>query len=253
MERINILGVGLCALNMDMALATITQWLDRREPNFVIAMPVHCIMDCRRDERLRAIYNRAGLVTPDGMPLVWLSNLLGYQQVRRVYGPDLMLEVCGRSVAKGWKHYLYGAGPGTPERLAHRLAQRFPGIQIVGTHSPPFRPLTPAEDNRIIEEIDRSEADIVWVGLGAAKEEFWMAEHLGKLRAPVLIGVGAAFDFHSGNKRQAPRWMMKAGLEWFFRLLTEPRRLAPRYLKDNPLFLALIIRQMLGKQPPSLA
>ncbi len=251
-ERINILGVGIGAVNMSMAVATIERWLASRDPNYVIAAPVHCVMECQRDQRLRHIYNSAGLVTPDGMPLVWVSWLMGFDWVDRVYGPDLMLAMCQRSLAKGYTHYLYGATPEVVDKLALRLSERFPGLQILGRYSPPFRPLTPDEDRAVVERINASSADIVWVGLGAAKEEFWMNEHVGRVKPPVLIGVGAAFDFHSGGKPQAPRWLQRAGLEWLFRLATEPRRLWKRYCINNPLFVAKILLQALGKTPAGI-
>jgi N-acetylglucosaminyldiphosphoundecaprenol N-acetyl-beta-D-mannosaminyltransferase len=251
--RANILGVGVSAVNMDSAVARIESWIERRDPNYVIAVPAHCVVECLKDERLRQIYNSAGMVTPDGMPIAWILKLMGYRDVDRVYGPDLMLAVCERSVSRGYRHFLYGGWPpSVVETLAHKLRARFPGIQIVGTYAPPFRPTTEDEDRMITEMINASKADIVWIGLGAAKEEFWAASHVGKLAAPVLIGVGAAFDFHSGTKPQAPRWMMRAGLEWLFRVLTEPRRLAPRYIRDNPVFLWNILKQALGKQQPSI-
>lgn len=240
-------------MNMSMALEQIHGWIERREPNYVIAVPAHCIVECLRDELLRRIYNEAGMVTPDGMPVAWILRCMGYRHVRRVYGPDLMLALCEQSLDRGYRHFLYGGWPPeVVEKLTVRLQKRFRGIKIVGIHAPPFRPLTPEEDAAIVEKICAAAPDIVWIGLGAAKEEFWAHDHIGKIKAPVLIGVGAAFDFHSGSKPQAPRWMMHLGLEWFFRVLSEPRRLGPRYLKDNPVFVWHILRQALGKAPPPM-
>jgi N-acetylglucosaminyldiphosphoundecaprenol N-acetyl-beta-D-mannosaminyltransferase len=253
MDRVNILGVGVSAVNMQKALARIESWIESREPNYVMAVSAHGIVECLKDERLRKIYNRAAMVTPDGMPIAWISRLMGYRHVERVYGPDLMMALCERSRDRGYRHFLYGGWPpDVVEKLALRLKNRFPGIRIVGIHCPPFGPVTPEEDAIIVEKINATRPDIVWIGLGAPKQEFWADSHVGRVAAPVLIGVGAAFDFHSGTKPQAPRWMMRAGLEWFFRVLTEPRRLGPRYLRDNPVFLWNILRQALGKEPPPL-
>jgi N-acetylglucosaminyldiphosphoundecaprenol N-acetyl-beta-D-mannosaminyltransferase len=254
MHRVNILGVGVSAINAQMAVDTIDGWIARREPNYVIAVPAHCIVECLKDERLRAIYNRAGMVTPDGRPIAWITRLMGHRHVEQVRGSDLMMAVFRRSVNAGYRHFLYGGWPPVVvERLALKLSQRFPGVQIIGTYAPPFRSLTTEEDHHVIEMINATQPDIVWIGLGAAKEEFWAEAHVGKIVAPVLVGVGAAFDFHSGVKTEAPRWMIRAGLEWFFRLLTEPRRLGPRYLRDNPIFVWNILLQALGKEPPQIS
>ena len=253
MERGNVLGVGISAVNMPIAVATIEKWIENREQNYVLAVAVHPVVDSQHDPLLRRIYNQAGMVTPDGMPLAWALRLMGFRHVDRVYGPDLMLALCERSLERGYKHFLYGGWP--PEvtgRLAGKLRERFPGLQIVGQHAPPFRPLTPEEDQAEVEKINAAEPDIVWCGLGGRKQEYWTSSHMGRLNATVLIGVGAAFDFHSGAKKQAPRWMMRAGLEWVFRLMSEPRRLWRRYLLGNPEFLALVLRQALGKTPPAL-
>jgi N-acetylglucosaminyldiphosphoundecaprenol N-acetyl-beta-D-mannosaminyltransferase len=245
-ERANILGVGVSAINRAIALEIIDQWISRREAHYICVTTVHGVVESYADPELRAIHNAAGLVTPDGMPLVWLSRLQGFRHVERVYGPDLMLDVCGHSVANGIRHFLYGGGPGIVERLAKNLTARFPELQIVGTYAPPFRDLTPAEDANVTRLISTAKPDIVWVGIGTPKQERWMAHHAKRIGAPVVIGVGAAFDFHAGVKRQAPRWMMRAGLEWLFRLAHEPRRLARRYLIGNPRFLLLVLFQMLG-------
>jgi N-acetylglucosaminyldiphosphoundecaprenol N-acetyl-beta-D-mannosaminyltransferase len=244
--RANILGVGVSALNMAMALEIIEGWIERREPHYVCVTGVHGVMESQRDGELRRIHNRAGLVTPDGMPLVWLSRLQGFHHVERVYGPDLMLALCERLAAKGYRHFFYGGAEGVPEQLASVLQKRFPGLQVAGTFSPPFRSLTADEDDRIVQMINAAAPDIVWVGLSTPKQKRWMAGHRERLTAPVLIGVGAAFDFLTGRKPQAPRWMQRAGLEWLFRLLTEPRRLWRRYLINNPLFVALVVLQALG-------
>jgi len=244
--RVNILGVGISAINMAMALETIERWIIEQSPHYVCVTPVHSVMDCQRDLELRRIQNASGLSTPDGMPLVWLSRLKGFRHVERVYGPDLMLALCERSAAKGYRHFFYGGAEGVPEQLASVLQKRFPGLQVAGFFSPPFRPLAPEEDEQIVQIINKAAPDVVWVGLGSPKQERWMAEHVGRLTAPVLIGVGAAFDFLTGRKPQAPRWMQRAGLEWLFRLLTEPRRLWRRYLINNPLFVALVVLQALG-------
>jgi N-acetylglucosaminyldiphosphoundecaprenol N-acetyl-beta-D-mannosaminyltransferase len=247
--RANILGIGVSAINTGQALQTIDGWIRQRDQHYVCVTGIHGIMESQRDARLKQIHNHAGLVTPDGMPLVWLSRLKGFPQVERVYGPDLMLAVCQRSLVKGYRHYFYGGANGVPEKLVARLTQQFSGLQIAGLWSPPFRPLSNEEDERLIRAINRTEPDIVWVGLSTPKQEYWMYQHLGRITAPVMIGVGAAFDFHAGLKRQAPRWMQKSGLEWSFRLLMEPQRLWRRYVINNPLFLWMILLEALGKKP----
>lgn len=244
--RTNVLGVGVSAVNLTQALETIDGWISTGEQHHVCITGVHGVMESQRDEVLRLIHNRAGLVTPDGMPLVWLSRLGGHKHVDRVYGPDLMLACCAHSESTGHRHFFYGGGEGVPELLATRLKERFPHLAVVGTFSPPFRPLTPEEDEELVRRINESGADIVWVGLSTPKQERWMSDHLGRIAAPVMIGVGAAFDFHAGLKRQAPRWMQRSGLEWSFRLLTEPRRLWRRYLVNNPAFVWRVFLHSIG-------
>ena len=245
-ERVNVLGVGVDPVNPTRAVELIERWIAARERHYICVSGIHGVMESQRDERVRAIHNQAGLVVPDGMPLVWLSRLHGFWQADRVYGPDLLLECCRRSVAAGHRHFFYGGGPGVPEQLISRLQGRFPGLPVAGWFSPPFRALAPEEDVAIMQRINAARPDIVWVGLSTPKQERWMAEHRDRLEAPVLIGVGAAFDFHAGLKRQAPRWMQRSGLEWMFRLLSEPRRLWRRYLRNNPLFVWELLLQKLG-------
>ena len=242
--RVDVLGVGVSAIDMDTALDVIDRWITAGARQYVCVAGVHGVMESQRDETLRHIHNAAGLVTPDGMPLVWLSRLHGWRNTRRVYGPDLMLEVCERSLATGYRHFFYGGHEGVPERLAERLQKRFHGLIVAGTFSPPFHAPSASEDQAIVRRINDAKPDIVWVGLSTPKQERWMAQHVDRLTAPVLIGVGAAFDFHAGLKRQAPRWMQSSGLEWSFRLVSEPRRLWRRYLVNNPLFVWLTFLQM---------
>jgi N-acetylglucosaminyldiphosphoundecaprenol N-acetyl-beta-D-mannosaminyltransferase len=252
LQRVNILGVGVNAIDMSIAVNTVRDWIDRNDRNFVCVTGVHGVMESYRDPTLRKIHNAAGLVTPDGMPLVWLGRRLGFGQIKRVYGPDLMLALCEYSMGKAYSHFLYGGGPEVPEKLAEELKDRFPGLQVAGVYSPPFRELTPDEDEGVIKMINDSGAQIVWIGLSTPKQEKWMSSHLKKLKAPVLIGVGAAFDIHSGLKPQAPAWMRNSGLEWLFRLITEPKRLWKRYAINNPMFVALAARQLLGWPPATL-
>lgn len=245
-KRFNILGVGVSVINMSFAVDAIERWVSRRESNYITVADVNSIMVGQTDPGFLRIHNKAGMVTPDGMPLVWLGRLGGNREMTRVCGPDLMLEVFKTSVAKGYKHYFYGGNEGVPELLKISLEEKFPGIKVVGTYSPPFRSLTDEEDENIVKTINMAKPDIVWVGIGAPKQERWMAAHVDRLEASVLIGVGAAFDFNSNLKKRAPLWLQKIGLEWLFRLSTEPRRLWRRYLKNNPLFIFLAIRQTLG-------
>lgn len=243
--RCDVLGIGISAVNIPLAVRTIAGWIEIRQPNYVCITGVHGVMESQSDKSLRDIHNQAGMVTPDGMPMVWMNRLRGFSHVSRVYGPDLMLAVCRESVVKGWKHYFYGGGEGVADLLKAKLQEKIPGLQVVGTYCPPFRKLTPEEDVDLIQKIDASGADIVWVGLSTPKQEYWMSSHVGKVSAPVMVGVGAAFDFHAGLKKQAPKWMQKSGLEWFFRLVTEPKRLWKRYLKNNPLFVWYVILDVL--------
>lgn len=173
--------------------------------------------------------------------MVWAGKFAG-AELSRVYGPDLMLAACEAAVSRGWSSFFYGGRDGIPERLAERLGARYPGLRVAGTYSPPFGPVDEAADVEIVRRINESGADIVWIGLSTPKQERWMASHVGRLDAPVLIGVGAAFDIHAGTLAQAPPWMQRGGLEWLYRLYREPRRLWKRYLVNNPSFVVRIIR-----------
>lgn len=244
--RVNVLGVGVSALNPALAVETIAGWIARRERRYVCVSGVHGVMESQRDPALRRIHNEAGLVTPDGMPLVWMLKAAGHRDADRVYGPDLMLALLAESERRGWRHYLYGASEETQAGLRASIARRFPGAVVAGGWAPPFRPLTEQEDEDAVARINDSGADIVWVGLSTPKQERWMASHRAVLDAPALIGVGAAFDFHAGRVRQAPRVIQRSGMEWAFRLAMEPRRLWRRYLRNNPEFAMLVLAQKTG-------
>jgi N-acetylglucosaminyldiphosphoundecaprenol N-acetyl-beta-D-mannosaminyltransferase len=244
-ERADILGVRVSAINMKDAVTSIEHWIAGRTPNYVCVTGVHGVIESLGDARLRNIHNQAGLVTPDGMPLVWMARALGFDRTGRVYGPDLMRTLSELSAARGYRHFFYGGDHGVAERLKQTLMRTYPGLNVVGTLTPPFRPLTPDEDAAVVAEINAAKPDIVWVGLSTPKQELWMADHVGRLEAPALIGVGAAFDFLAGIKKQAPHWMQQRGLEWLFRLVHEPRRLWRRYFTIVPRFTILALRQLI--------
>src|SRR5579859_378948 len=253
LKRVNVLGVGVSAIDMDMALMRIDAWIEQRDRRYVCVCPVHSIMECRRSSEVRRIFNSAGMVTPDGMPVVWVARLRGFPRVSRVYGPDLMLAELETSVARGHRHFLYGGGPGGAEKLATSMRGRFAGIDIAGLHEPPFAPLDELCTPQTAALINAAKPDIVWVGMSSPKQDRWMARMRPQLDAPVLIGVGAAFDFLSGTVKQAPRWMQRSGLEWLYRLGTDPRRLWRRYLVDNPWFVWDVVLQMTGIKKFELA
>lgn len=243
LPRVDVLGVGVSAVSMASAVEEIGRWLVDDEHHYVCVTGVHGVMESQRDAELRRIHNSSGLTTPDGMPLVWCAHRAGRPEVTRVYGPDLMLALLGRACDEGWSSFFYGGGPGTAKQLASRMLLRFPSLQVAGTYEPPFRPLTEDEDRQVVDLINNSGAQLVWVGLSTPKQEKWMAAHVGRLAANALLGVGAAFDIHAGTLRQAPRWMQRSGMEWLFRLGMEPRRLWRRYLRNNPLFVIGLMRR----------
>lgn len=212
----------------------------------VAATSVHGLVEGWRNPALRAILQTSALITPDGMPLVWVGRLKGAAEMGRVYGPDLMLETCRQAAGTGVRHYLYGGATGVPERLADGLLARFPGLVVAGGHSPPFRELSDAELDEDAARLDAAGADLVWLGLGTPRQERRAAQLARRVRARVLVTVGAAFDFHTGRVRQAPRLLQKTGLEWAYRLSLEPRRLWRRYLTNVPLFVILATAELLG-------
>jgi N-acetylglucosaminyldiphosphoundecaprenol N-acetyl-beta-D-mannosaminyltransferase len=246
-ERVDVLGVGVGAINLDDAVATIERWIGERSRNYVCVTGVHGVMESRRDERLRKIHNQAGMVTPDGMPLVWFSRLSGKDHTERVCGSDLMRKMTAVSSRRGYRQFYYGGAEGVADKLKDVLVHEHPTLEVVGTLCPPFRELTPHEDRIAVDAINAKHPDIVWVGLSTPKQELWMASHLGRVEAPVMIGVGAAFDFLAGMKRQAPLWMQRNGLEWLFRLCSEPRRLWRRYAYMVLCFPILAVGELLRR------
>jgi N-acetylglucosaminyldiphosphoundecaprenol N-acetyl-beta-D-mannosaminyltransferase len=244
LRRVNILGVGVTPLDLPQAVATLDRWREDGRRDYVCCVSVHGIVTAQRDREIREALNRAGLATEDGMPLVWWCRWAGFARAGRVCGSDLLDAMCALAVQRGHRHYVYGGSPHVVEQLVSGLRQRYPGLVIAGYRSPPFRPLSAEEDAADVAAINSARPDFVWVGLGMPKQEKWMATHVGRIEATALIGVGAAFDFHAGTKPRAPRWMQRSGLEWLFRLISEPRRLAGRYLIDNTIFLAHGARQL---------
>jgi len=242
-----VLGSRVHATTYEQATAQVMQWALAGESRMVFAAPVHMIMEAYDSPEFQELLNSADLVTPDGMPVAWAMRWLGSKGQGRVCGPDLLESVCRACADQRVPVGLYGSSPQTLAALKSNLESRYPGLAIVYAWSPPFRTLTPEEDAQVEQEIAASGARVLFVGLGCPKQERWMAAHRGRIAA-VMMGVGAAFDFHSGELKRAPKWMQHVGLEWFFRLLMNPRRLFVRYMKHNPRYLALVIFQILGRR-----
>jgi len=246
-DTLNVLGTAIGAVNLDAATDLFATWLrSGQRGGYVCVTGVHGVMEGLRDPELRGIHNRATLCVPDGMPLTWLGRIRGFKQMDRVYGPDLMLRMIELAARDGYSNYFHGGQEGVAEALKAAMELRFSGLRVVGTSSPPFRTLSEEEDRRIVDEINRLQPDMLWVGLSTPKQERQMAAFAGRVDVGLMFGVGAAFDFHTGRVRQAPGWMQRAGLEWFFRLCMEPRRLAGRYLRHNPAFILHAMLQLTG-------
>lgn len=244
--RVSILEVKINPLNMEIAAAQLSDWIRDRQKAYVCVVPAHSVMECVNDPGLLPIFNDAGLSTPDGMSIVWLLKAMGFKQTQRVYGPDLLKAACEHGLKEDWKHYFFGGAPGIAQELGQKLIAQYPDLAIVGCFSPPFGRPNENEDKVLVDAINASGADILWVGMSSPWQEIWMHEHLGRINAPVMIGVGAAFDFLTGNKKQAPLWMQRSGLEWLFRFIEEPKRLWPRY-KQYPRFVFLALRELISR------
>jgi len=245
----NVLGVQVEALDMERALFRIAETLGNGPKGYVCAIGVYGVMEAQRDPMLAAAFAGAAIAVPDGMPMVWVGRLQGRRNMQRVAGPDLMLEVFRRIEFSSCRHFLYGGNEGVAGQLAAALQKRFPGTQIVGTYTPPFRELSQAEEEDLIARVDEYEPDIIWVGISTPKQDKFMHRYLPRLKTRLMFGVGAAFDFHSGKTRQAPGWMQENGLEWLFRLSTEPQRLWRRYLVTIPRAAGLVFLELLGLLP----
>jgi N-acetylglucosaminyldiphosphoundecaprenol N-acetyl-beta-D-mannosaminyltransferase len=244
--RYNVLGVGISALNLTTAREAVLTALTEQRKGYVCTVDARVVNLAAEDPELRARLNASLLTTPDGMPLVWLGRWQGHSKVDRVYGPDLMLTLCEATAVTGHTHFFYGGVVGVAESLRNGLTRRFPGLRVVGTKAPPFRPLTAGEEADLVSQVTAVKPNLFWVGLSVPNRERFMAEFLPKLETTLMIGVGAAFDLLSGRIPQAPRWMQRSGLEWLFRLCVEPRRLAPRYFRHGPLFILRVAAQLSG-------
>lgn len=241
-ERYRILGVNISAVQIGDVIRQMDEWIEERSFGHYIAVTnTHVITESWFHPEYKKILNSADFVVPDGMPIVWLGRLGGYSLKRRVYGPELMESFLLDKKGRNRRHFLYGGKPGVAERLMEKLSGSCPELEFVGSYSPPFRPLTEEEDRAVVDMVNGLEPDVVWVGLGAPKQEIWMHEHRYRLRAPLMVGVGAAFDFLSGVKSQAPSLLRENGFEWLWRLMSEPQRLWRRYLLYGPLFVGLVM------------
>lgn len=243
---VNVLGVGVHAVNISRAVSLIESALISDDKNYICVTGVHGIMEAQKDAGLKAILNGSFLNVPDGRPTVWVGWIQRFAEMDQVGGPELMLEVCRISPERGYSHFLFGGEPGVAETLRANLRRECPGIKIVGTYTPPFRPLNPREEADLVRTVAETAPDIFWVGISTPKQEKFLFQYLPKLDTRLMIGVGAAFDFHTGRAKLAPRWMKKAGLAWFHRLCQDPRRLWKRYVFNIPRFLWAVTLQLLG-------
>jgi N-acetylglucosaminyldiphosphoundecaprenol N-acetyl-beta-D-mannosaminyltransferase len=245
-ESFEVLGVCFAGVQIPDVIRAIEGWIaEGRTAHYVTVSNVHSVVESNHDAHFRDTLNHSDLNVPDGMPIVWLGRASGLNLPRRVYGPDLFIEFCRQTQGKSYRHFFYGGAPDVVEALVQKLQEEFPGFSIAGYYSPPFRPLTASEDQQVIEMINAAVPDVLWIGLGCPKQEFWMRDHLETLRVPAMIGIGQAFNIHAGKLRQAPRWMRENGLEWLFRLLMEPRRLWRRYLIYNTQFIVRLLLETL--------
>lgn len=240
-----ILGVRFDFITFNTVMQTIEKWKRNGESNCVAFVNPHTVMLCCREKQIKLAIARSGLVLPDGVGIILAATLLGYQHLGRVTGPVMMLKLCDQGRKHGYRHYFYGGAENVADRLADRLSTMYPGLKVAGTCCPPFRPMTDKEDLETVRMINAANPDILWVGLGSGKQERWMAAHFGRIHATVMIGVGAAFDFHSGNIGWSPSWIRRLGIEWAYRLAQNPRRMWRRNI-DSPLFLLKVIQQRLA-------
>jgi N-acetylglucosaminyldiphosphoundecaprenol N-acetyl-beta-D-mannosaminyltransferase len=244
--RANILGVGISVIDMTDALERSDALIRSGAKGYICVTDVHGVIEAQADKTFRSILNQSFLTTPDGMPLVWVSRLQGHRRTRRVYGPDYLMAMCGASLHRGYRHFFFGGAPGVAPRLASALTRKFPGLQVVGTYTPPFRPLSRDEENELEQMVREARPDIFWVGLGSPKQERFMAQYCHRLDAKLMVGIGAAFDIHSGAVKEAPRWLQTMGLQWLHRLIQEPKRLWKRYAVCVPAFVWRIGLQLAG-------
>ncbi|CAN2042212.1 N-acetylglucosaminyldiphosphoundecaprenol N-acetyl-beta-D-mannosaminyltransferase [Candidatus Magnetomoraceae bacterium gMMP-15] len=244
-KRVNVLGVGISITNMKMAVENICDLAKQPGRNYICVTGVHGVMESQKNDDLKKIHNSSGLTVPDGMPLVWAGKIYGHSDMGRVYGPDLMWTICKSSVKKGFTHFLYGGNKGVAETLKNTLEKKIPGIKIAGTYTPPFRPLTNAEEKDMIKQVNQTKPDFFWVGLSTPKQEIFMSEYILKLDTKVMLGVGAAFDYHTGRVTDSPDWIKRSGMQWLHRLLQDPKRLWKRYLINNPLFVYKFLKQVI--------
>jgi N-acetylglucosaminyldiphosphoundecaprenol N-acetyl-beta-D-mannosaminyltransferase len=250
---VDVLGVHLAPIDMNAAVTLLADALAHRAKGYVCLAGVHGIMEAHRNPDLRATYADSLLTAPDGMPTVWIGHLQGHPGMRQITGPDLMLAVLSRPEFTGRTHFLYGGKPGIAHELERTLKLRIPGVQIVGTYTPPFRDLSPAEESDLVATIATLRPDIVWVGISTPRQERFMHRMLPLLDTTLMFGVGAAFDFHTGRIQDCPDWVKRAGLQWLDRLLQDPKHLWKRYLRNNPAFLLHILLQLTGLRhyPPA--
>jgi N-acetylglucosaminyldiphosphoundecaprenol N-acetyl-beta-D-mannosaminyltransferase len=248
MTTVDLLGIRVTAQRYAEAIDSLLAAARDRRPFRAHFATVHSLVEATGSEPLETVFGSADMVAADGVPLVWLSRRRGAPWAERVCGPDVMLTLCDRGRDLGLQHYFVGGRPGIPEAMAERLIGLFPGLAVVGTVSPPFRSMDGAEDAALVDTINAAAPDVVWIGLGSPKQEFWAADHAGRLTASLILPVGAAFDFHGGRLRRAPRWMQRAGLEWLFRLASEPRRLVRRYVTTNARFAILVARDAVDRR-----
>jgi N-acetylglucosaminyldiphosphoundecaprenol N-acetyl-beta-D-mannosaminyltransferase len=245
-DCVSILGVKVHATNMDRALAAIERALAAGQKGYVCVTGVHGIMEAQSDASLQRIINHSALTVPDGRPTVWVGWLHGLFHMRQVTGPDIMLKICELSAEKGYTHFFYGGNAGVADDLKNTLTRRFPGLKVVGTYCPPFRPLSPAEEAALVLRVSAVRPDFFWVGLSTPKQEKFMDRYLPKLDTRIMLGVGAAFDIHTGRIKDAPYWMKLIGVQWLHRLYQDPKRLWKRYLINNPSFVYRIALELLG-------